>query len=57
MTKKKKKLVLYKKIRKKDITIFKDVIKSYWSDVGKFKGTNYNNFKFINTRNLFKLII
>jgi len=26
-----------RKIRKKNITKFKDVIKSYWSDVGKFK--------------------
>jgi len=50
--------VLYKKIKKKNINKFKDVIESYWSDVGKFqgiKGTNYDNFKFINTRNLFKL--
>jgi len=54
----KKSLVLYKKIKKKNITKFKDVIESYWSDVGKFqriKSTNYDNFKFINTRNLFKL--
>jgi len=50
--------VLYKKIKKKSITKFKDVIESYWTDVAKFqgnKGTNYDNFKFINTRNLFKL--
>jgi len=50
--------VLYKKIKKKNITKFKDVIESYWSDVCKFqgiKGMNYDNFKFINTRNLFKL--
>jgi len=50
--------VLFKKIKKKNITKFKDVIESYWSDVGKFqgiKGMNYDNFKFINTRNLFKL--
>ena len=54
----KKSLVLYKKIRKKNITKFKDVIESYWSDVAKFQGiksTNYDNFKFINTRNIFKL--
>jgi len=33
-------------------------IKYYWSDVGKFhgiKGTKYDRYKFINTRNLFKL--
>ena len=46
----KKSLVLYEKIKKKNITKFKDVIESYWSDVGKFqgiKGMNYDNFKFI----------
>jgi len=46
----KKSLMLYKKIKKKNITKFKDVIESYWSDVGKFqgiKGMNYDNFKFI----------
>jgi len=54
----KKSLVLYKKIKKKNITKFKDIIESYWSDVDKFqgiKGTNYDNFKFRNTRNSFKL--
>jgi len=54
----KKSLVLYKKIKKKNITKFRDVLESYWSDVSKFqgiKGMNYDNFKFINTRNLFKL--
>jgi len=33
-------------------------MESYWSDVAKFQGikdTNYDNFSFINTRNLFKL--
>jgi len=45
--KKKKKLVFYEKIKEKDITKFKDVIESYWSDVAKFQGANYNNFKFI----------
>ncbi|KAG4098970.1 hypothetical protein H8356DRAFT_1424142 [Neocallimastix lanati (nom. inval.)] len=43
---------------KKNITKFKDVIESYWFDVAKFqgiKGTNYDYFKFINTRNLFNL--
>ena len=30
----KKSLVLYEKIKKKNITKFKDVIESYWSDVG-----------------------
>jgi len=50
--------MLYKKIRKKNITKFKDIIESYWSDIGKLKGIkgmNYDNFKFINTRNFFKL--
>ena len=54
----KKTQVLYKKIKKKNIAKFKDAIESYWSDVGKFqgfKGMNYDNFKYINTRNLFKL--
>jgi len=44
-----------------NITKFKDVIESYWSDVAKFQGIkdmnydNFNNFKFINTiRNLLK---
>jgi len=47
-----------RKLRKRNITKFKDVIESYWSDVVKFQGikcSNYDNFKFINTRNLFKL--
>jgi len=46
--------VLYKKIKKNNITKFKDFIELYWSDVGKFQGIigmNYDNFKFINTRN------
>ena len=50
----KKTLVLYKKIKKNNITKFKDFIELYWSDVGKFQGIigmNYDNFKFINTRN------
>jgi len=50
--------MLYKKIKKKNITKLKDVIESYWSEVGKFqwiKVTNYDNFKFINTINLFEL--
>jgi len=34
----KKSLILYKKIRKKNITKFNDGIESYWSDVGKFQG-------------------
>jgi len=54
----KKSLMLYKKIKKKNIAKFKDVIESYWSDVDKFqgiKGMNYDNFKFINIRNVFKL--
>ena len=40
------------------ITKFKDVIETYWSNFGKFqgiKGTNNDNFKFINIRNLFSL--
>ena len=52
----KKSLVLYKKIKKKNITKFKDAIESYWFDVGNFqgiKGIYYDNFKFINTRNVF----
>ena len=51
-----KSLVLYKKIKKKNITKFKDAIESYWFDVGNFqgiKGIYYDNFKFINTRNVF----
>jgi len=47
-----------RKLGKKNITKFKDVIESYWFDVAKFqgiKGTNYDYFKFINTRNLFNL--
>jgi len=41
-------LVLYNKIKKKKFTKFKDVIESYWSDVGKFqgiKGTNYDKLQ------------
>ena len=34
----KKSLVLYKKTKKKNITKFKDVNESYWSDVGKLWG-------------------
>jgi len=56
----KKSQVLRNKIKKKNITKFKYFIESYWPDVGKFqgiKGMNHYTFKFINTRNLFKLSI
>ena len=49
---------LYKKIQKRNIKKFSDVIEMYWSDIATkqgIKGTNYDNSKFIHSRNLFNL--
>ena len=49
---------LYKKIKKRKIKNYKDIIEAYWSDIAKkqgIKGENYDNSKFIQSRVLFNL--